>query len=110
MPHTRLSMFKIREVLRLSSRGLTQHHVAQRCRISLATVNKYLKLAKFAKVAWPLPNGCGEKDLQDVLLGKRTYVGRRIHASPDFTAIHKELQAARASSGPGETTLRHHFF
>lgn len=93
MPQTRLSMFKIREVLRLSAKGLSQHHVAQRCGTSQATVSRYLKVAKAANVAWPLPNDWGEKDLQDVLLGKRTYVRRPIHAPPDFTAIYKDLQA-----------------
>ena len=85
-------MLKIREVLRLSAKGLTQHHVAQRCRIGQSTVHRYLKLAKATNVVWPLPKDCGEETLQEVLLGKRSGVRRRVHATPDFTAIHKELQ------------------
>jgi transposase len=85
-------MLKIREVLRLSEKGLTQHHVAQRFRIGQATVHKYLKLAKAANVPWPLPKDCGEEDLQEALLGKRSGVRRRVYAPLDFTAIHTELQ------------------
>jgi transposase len=92
VPQARLSIFKIREVLRLSAKGLTQQHIAQRCRTSQSTVHRYLELAKAADIAWPLSSDRGEKDLHDALLGKRSGVRRRIHVQPDFMTIHKELQ------------------
>src|SRR5581483_956009 len=62
LPQTRLSMRKLKEVLRLHSLGLKQQQIGRSCPISQSTVHKYLKAAAAAGVSWPLPlTGTNEK-------------------------------------------------
>ena len=56
MPAERLSMRKIKEVLRLSCGGkLSGRIVARSCDIGRTTVREYLYRAKAAGLSWPLP-------------------------------------------------------
>ena len=59
MPQKRLSMRKLKEVLRLHSLGLKQQQIARSCLIAQSTVHQYLKAAAAAGVKWPLPAGLG---------------------------------------------------
>jgi transposase len=87
-------MRKIREVLRLSALGLAQHQIARSCSIVQSTVHKYLKLAEAADIRWPLPEDLTERQLDQILFGKRpAQPSRRSHPAPDFPAIRKELEA-----------------
>jgi predicted transcriptional regulator len=52
----RLSMRKIREVLRLRNEGLSQRDVARACGMGAGTVSEYLSRAAQAGVAWPVPD------------------------------------------------------
>ena len=93
MPEEALSMRKIREVLRLSALGLAQHQIARSCSIVQSTVHKYLKLAEAAQIGWPLPENLTDRQLDQLLFGKRpTPPSRRSHLAPDFPAIRKELE------------------
>jgi transposase len=93
LPEEALSMRKIREVLRLSALGLTQHQIARSCSIVQSTVHKYLKLAEAAQLCWPLPEDLSDQKLDELLFGKRAVKpSRRSHPPPDFAAIHQELQ------------------
>ena len=57
-------MRKIKEVLRLRFElGLGQRAIARACSISQSTVHEYLKRAAAADVAWPLPEGWNESEL-----------------------------------------------
>src|ERR1700722_9083719 len=86
-------MRKIREVLRLSALGLAQHQIARSCSIVQSTVHKYLKLARAAKLSWPLPEDLSDQKLDELLFGQRLEPpSRRLHPAPDFAAIHTELQ------------------
>ena len=58
MPGERLSMRKIREVLRLRlGHGLPQRAVAQSLRLSQGAVHGYMARARRAGLGWPLPKG-----------------------------------------------------
>lgn len=93
MPEERLSMRKIREVLRLSALGLKQHQIARSCSVVQSTVHKYLKQARAAGLGWPLPEELGDQELDQVLFGKReTPPSRRLHSPPDFGAMQKDLE------------------
>ena len=53
MTQERLSMRKIKEVLRLHSLGLKQREISRSCSISQSTVHEYLKAAEVAgKSGW----------------------------------------------------------
>ena len=96
MPEKALSMRKIREVLRLSALGLAQHQIARSCSIVQSTVHKYLKLAEAAQIRWPLPEDLTDRQLDELLFGKRPAPpSRRSHPAPDFPAIRKELENDR---------------
>ena len=55
LPQKRLTMRKLKEVLRLHSLGLSQHQIARSCSISQSTVHEYLSAAQAAGVKWPAP-------------------------------------------------------
>ncbi len=56
MPKERLSMRKIKEVLRLRwGCGLSQRQIAESCSIARSTVGEYVLRAQAAGLEWPLP-------------------------------------------------------
>ena len=92
MPKERLSMRKIRDVLRYRhSTGLSLEAIARALNLSKGVVAKYLRLATLAGLGWPLP-----EDLDDTLLEKRLYQqpSARVatFAEPDYAQIHQELK------------------
>ena len=57
MTQERLSLRKIREVLRLKHEvGLSNRAIARACRVSNSTAGEYVKRAEQAGLAWPLPS------------------------------------------------------
>jgi transposase len=92
----RLSMRKIREVLRLKfEQGLTNRQIALSCNISRPCVAQYLTKAAAAGICWPLP-----EVLDDRALERRLYPPARVkpeqylrnRPDPDMPHIHKELR------------------
>ena len=71
MPQEKVSMRKVTEVLRLRfGLGLKQTQIARSCSIGQATVHRYLERAEAVGLSWPLPDGCDERRLQELLFGK----------------------------------------
>lgn len=91
MPAEKLSMRKVREVLRLKALGLSGRQIARSVKIAPATVVEYLRRAKLAGLAWPLPD-----DLDDAAIEKVLFVQREDQKPsrplPDWTLIHTELR------------------
>ncbi|MDE2051715.1 MAG: hypothetical protein KGJ72_11925 [Gammaproteobacteria bacterium] len=90
MPSERVSMYRIREVLRLSAAGLTVRQVAAGTRLSIGAVSKYQKAARAAGIEWPVP-----PEWDDAELERRVY-GRAPHRPSQFVmppcaAIHSHL-------------------
>ena len=94
MPMKRLSMRKLKEVLRLRYElGLGQHQIARSCSIAQGTVSEYLRRAREAGVSWPLPEGWDDRQLEAALFGgtpRHAYPTRK--PQPDFAQLHEELQ------------------
>ena len=68
MAQERLSMRKIKEVLRLKwGCGLPNGAVARSCRISTSTVSEYVTRAKAAGLSWPLPDDLDDAGLVAML-------------------------------------------
>jgi transposase len=94
MPAERLSMRKIKEVLRLHAAGQSQRAIAQSVAVARSTVKEYLQRAAAAGVSWPLPD-----DLSDTALEARLFPApapstvRR--PQPNWRAIHDEMKARR---------------
>jgi len=68
MSANRLSMRKIREVLRLKwANNLSDRKIAQSCNISGHAVTSYLERAKQASLSWPLPDALSDVELDRLL-------------------------------------------
>jgi transposase len=92
MPAERLSMKKIRDVLRLThALGMSRRKVGEATGIGRTAVTDYVQRAASAGLTWPLPDG-----LDDAALEQRLYPaavaaeGARIE--PDWSAIHAEMK------------------
>ena len=94
MPAKRLSMRKLKEVLRLHHElGLGQRQIARSCAVGQSTVHDYLKRAQAVGITWPLPEGWDDRRLEETLFGpgvRRLYENPR--PAPDFARLHEELQ------------------
>lgn len=92
MPEPRLSMKKIKEVLRLRSLGLHQHQIARSCSIGQSTVHHYLKRAAVAGINWPLAAEIDEVELERRLFPLPLAPAERANLPPlDFVGLHREL-------------------
>lgn len=69
MPTQRLSMRRIREVLRLRHvQGLTERAIAHTLGVSNGVVHGYLRRARLAGLSWPpLPEGMDDEGLELLL-------------------------------------------
>lgn len=86
----RLSMRKIKEVLRLHyDQGLSQNAIAGACRIARATVQDYLRRFQAADLRWPLPEDLAEADLNALLY--KSNLERSPKPEPDWAEVHREL-------------------
>src|ERR1700682_1273167 len=67
MPTQRLSMRRIREVLRLRYQGLTERVIARTLGVSNGVVHGYVRRARLAGLAWPLPESIDDEGLELLL-------------------------------------------
>ena len=91
MPAERLSMRKVREVLRLRSIGLSPRQISRSLGIPRTTVQEYLRRADAAGLSWPLPESLDDQALEDRLFVKREEQ-RPSRPLPDWTWVHRELR------------------
>ena len=93
MPQERLSMRKIREVLRLRwEQGLSHRQIATSCRIGQTTSREYLARAKAAGLSWPLPEGLTDAELERRLYPPPEAVPSDERPLPDWDYVHRELR------------------
>lgn len=68
MANSRLSMRKIKDVLRLHFQlGLTVRQIGQSLNISHNTAIEYLRRSRAANIGWPLPPGLSDSDIESLL-------------------------------------------
>ena len=92
MANRRLSMRKIKEVLRLSYHGLSARQVARSVNISRSAVKEYLERAKTAGLGWPLPDTLSDQELEQKLFPPPLTIEAPAKALPDFAYIYQELK------------------
>ena len=93
MPGERVSMRKIREVLRLRlGHGLPQRAIGQSLRLSQGAVSEYLKRARRAGVGWPLPADMDDVRLEALLFPPPLDVPAELRPMPDWAAVHREMR------------------
>jgi transposase len=92
MPAKRLSMRKIREILRLSWGGkLSTRAVARSCGVGRTTVREYLQRAQRAGLSWPLPTGISDGELEALLFAPAVSATNAPRPLPDWPVVHEEL-------------------
>jgi transposase len=91
MARKRLSVRKIRDVLRLKAGGLSHRAIARSCLIGKETAREYLRRAEEAGLSWPLPEGLGEEELERRLFPHDPPLVRK-RTEPEWPAIHQELR------------------
>ena len=93
MPQERLSMHKIKTVLRLAGLGLSQRQIAVSCQIGQATVSDYLRMAATAGLTWPDIADWDEDRLRSALSPSSIPAPSwRKADEPDYAEIRRELQ------------------
>ena len=90
MAQARLSVRKIREVLRLKAEArLSDREIAAAIGSARSTVQECLRRARAAGIAWPLPAECDEEALAARLYPHAPTPAR--YPTPDFATVHAEL-------------------
>lgn len=93
MPAERLSMRKIREVLRLSGEvGLSGRAIAQSCGMGRTTIREYLRRAKRAGLGWPLEEEITDEVLERLLFPPPSSLESSERPLPDWSQLHDELK------------------
>ncbi len=93
MPNIRISMRKLKKILRLSDQGLSHRQIAQSSGVARRTVSNYL--ARFARsdLSWPLPDEMTESELEQKLFPPRPASrSTEERAVPDWQLVHRELK------------------
>src|ERR1700757_391634 len=93
MPGERLSMRKIREILRLRwENHLPQRAIAQSLRLSQGGVSDYLGRARRAALSGPPPIGLEYAPLEALLFPPPPDVPSDQRPMPDWAAVHRDLR------------------
>ena len=95
MPAEKLSMKKVKELLRLHyENGLSYRELSRSLEMGLGSVSHYLRRAKEAQIAWPLPEGLTDEELRNRLCSKNVISTEKplIKKPLDFKEIHEELK------------------
>ncbi len=93
MPNERLTMRKIKEVLRLKyENALSDSKIANSCCIARSTVADYISKAKRAGITWPIPESIDETELERLLFPLPAHTDPHQRVEPDWSYVHQELK------------------
>ena len=94
MAYTRLSMRKLRDILRLHfAAALSNRAIARAIGVSASTVSDCLVRARAGGIGWPLTGSLSDTALDEALYGPR--VSRQACATEtlaDYAEVHRELR------------------
>ena len=92
MTQERLSLRKIREILRLKDElGLTDRAIARACQVSNSTVGEYIRRARKAGLHWPVPEEVSEGELYRRLFPEEAEPKVVQRPVPNWEEIHRDL-------------------
>lgn len=98
MPTGRLTMRRIRDVLRLKfAQGLSERSIAASLGLGKGSVGTYLRRARDADLRWPLPDGLDDDSLELLLFPSSPSVPDPDRPVPDWAAMDKELRKRRVT-------------
>src|SRR4030042_5161209 len=91
MAKERLSMRKIKEVLRLHfEHQQSIRQIPQSCNIARSTVQEYLHRAEQAGVTWPLPEEMDDAALENRLFSPQALIPQEKRQMPPLEYLHQE--------------------
>jgi len=98
MANRRLSMRKIKEVLRLKwEKGLSIRQIAASCVISKSTIKDYLDRAQISGFSWPLPDDLDDAAVEHLLFSPASHTDGSKRQMPPMDYIHRELKKKRVT-------------
>jgi transposase len=93
MPRERVSMRKIKELLRLKfESGLSIRQISTSLRIGVGSVHDYLARVRIAGLSWPLPEGLTEEQLEERLFPPPVNRSADARPLPDWKQLDTELK------------------
>ena len=93
MPAARLSMRKVREVLRQRyACGASERVIAQSLGIGRTAVGEYIRRAAVIGITWPVPDELDDTALERRLFAPAGYNPPRSKPLPDWAHVHAELR------------------
>ena len=102
MPAERLSMRKVREVLRLKyACGASVRTIARAVGIGNTTVGEYLRRAAVIGITWPVPAEIDDAELERRLFAPAGFHSPPVRIMPDWNHVHAELRRRRNRTAPG---------
>jgi transposase len=86
-------MRKVREVLRLKhALGMSERLIAEAVGIGKTAVGEYLRRARVLGLAWPLPDGVDDAELERQLFTPAGFHDGPTKSLPDCAKVHEELK------------------
>ncbi len=96
MPNRRLSVRKIKEILRLKlDCGISEREISRACQVSRSTVADYLRRAAAARLTWPEASEFTEAQLEEYLFPTEHIPSSVKRPMPDCEHIYNELRTYR---------------
>ena len=93
MPGERVSMRKIREMLRLRfAQGRSQRAIGTSLGLSTGAVNSYLGRARMVGLDWPLADEFSDVELETLLYPPPPNMAAERRPVPDWAVVHRELR------------------
>src|SRR3954454_17786094 len=93
MPAERLSMRRVREVLRLRhALGMSDRSIAQSLGIGKTTVGEYVCRAKVIGITWPVPQEIDDAELERWLFTAPSFEAKPKRPPLDWPRLHEELK------------------
>lgn len=91
MSKERLSMRKVKEILRLKHLGMSNRQIALSIKVSHSTIADYLCRAEKANISWPIPEDLDDSALAGMLF-REEEAKPKLRVEPDYGYMHKELK------------------
>ena len=96
MPNRRLSLRKIKEILRLKyDCGISEREISRSCQVSRSTVADYLRRAAAAKLNWTEASSLAQTQLEERLFPTERIPSTVKRPPPDCEYIYNELRTYR---------------
>jgi len=96
MPNRRLSLRKIKEILRLKLEcGISEREISRSCQVSRSTVADYLRRAAAAKLTWTEASLLPENQIEERLFPTEHTPSSVKRPAPDCEYIYTQLRTFR---------------